>query len=92
MSKFDGILSVKAIDKPKTKSKKSETGVQQETIIRPAAKELTKRIGKRSNPDYTQITAYIKKNTHEDVMRKIYKRQEFSELLEELLSEWLKKA
>jgi hypothetical protein len=46
--------------------------------------------GKRSHPDYTQITAYIRKETHEKVMREIYKRKEFSELLEELLDDWLK--
>ncbi|CAN5692887.1 hypothetical protein BH24ACI1_BH24ACI1_13820 [soil metagenome] len=82
MSKFDGILSVKsdAINIPK----KAKTSVNQ------ASKDTLKRVGKRSNPDYTQITAYIRKNTHEDVMRKIYKQQEFSELLEELLINWLK--
>jgi hypothetical protein len=90
MSKFDGILSVKAIDNPKTKLKKPEVVAQPETSIHTGAQTQTKRKGKRSDPDYTQITAYIKKSTHEDVMRKIYKRQEFSELLEELLNEWLK--
>lgn len=51
--------------------------------------DKTKPPGKRSNPDYTQITAYIKKNTHETVMKKIYKRKELSELIEELLNEWI---
>ncbi len=86
MSKFDGILSAKSSGDAKTGSKSAGGG-----NVKPAKKEEFKRTGKRSNPDYTQITAYIKKNTHEDVMRKIYKRQEFSELLEELLTDWLKK-
>ncbi len=86
MSKFDGILSAKTSgDNAKSKLKSAEASVK------PTKKEQSKRIGKRSHPDFTQITAYIKKNTHEDVMRKIYKRQEFSELLEELLTDWLKK-
>lgn len=84
MSKFDGILSVKSSGEVKAEPKAS-------VGVKSVKKEEPKRVGKRSNPDYTQITAYIRKNTHEDVMRKIYKRQEFSELLEELLTEWLKK-
>lgn len=85
MSKFDGILSAKPSGDPKTNPKPSGGNVKS------AKKEVSKRVGKRSDPDYTQITAYIKKNTHEDVMRKIYKRQEFSELLEDLLTDWMKK-
>jgi len=84
MSKFDGILSAKSNEGSKLKPK--PTGASVKTY----KKEVSKRIGKRSHPDFTQVTAYIKKNTHEEVMRKIYKRQEFSELLEELLTEWLK--
>ena len=81
MSKFDGILSVKS--DAKNMSKRDKTSVNQTN------NDNLRRVGKRSNPDYTQITAYIKKKTHEDVMRKIYKQQEFSELLEKLLIGWL---
>lgn len=83
MSKFDGILSVKSNDAVKKKSAPANT--------KSDISKASKRVGKRSDPDYTQITAYIKKNTHEGIMRKIYKRQEFSELIEELLDSWLKK-
>ncbi len=86
MSKFDGILSAKSNDN--TKAAQKSAGA----VVKLVKKEESKRVGKRSHPDFTQITAYIKKNTHEDVMRKIYKRQEFSELLEELLTDWLKKS
>lgn len=86
MSKFDGLLSVK------TKQVSNKT-------IKPAPEPVSaqkygklKSPGKRSDPDYTQITAYIRKDTHESVMRKIYKRQEFSELIEELLTDWMKNA
>jgi hypothetical protein len=84
MSKFDGILSVKSDPNNKSMSKTAKTSANQ------SYNDTLKRVGKRSNPDYTQITAYVRKNTHENVMRKIYKQQEFSELLEELLSDWLK--
>jgi len=85
MSKFDGLLSVKTKESNKT-TKTAPGGISAQKNGK------LKSPGKRSDPDYTQITAYIRKDTHEMVMRKIYKRQEFSELIEELLSDWMKKA
>jgi hypothetical protein len=76
-SKFEGIFAAKGKD-----------GKKPAPAVTRASKRPT---GKRSDPNYTQITAYIRKDTHEDVMRAIYKRQELSELIEELLAGWLKK-
>ncbi len=86
MSKFDGILSVKPTQGTKKKGKLAYKAVIERE------KDNFKLRGKRSHPDYTQITAYVRKDTHEEVMRKIYKRQEFSELVEELLNDWLRNA
>ncbi len=86
MSKFDAILSAK----PAQDTGKERKAVQKS--VKEQGTDNSKRVGKRSHPDYTQITAYVLKDTHEQVMRKIYKRQEFSELIEELLAEWLKNA
>ena len=50
--------------------------------------------GKRSNPDFQQITAYIRKETHQKVKIALLQEgegREFSELVEELLEEWLEK-
>ncbi len=48
--------------------------------------------GKRRHPDFEQITAYIRKDTHHQVklalLRELKGRQ-FSDLVEELLSTWL---
>jgi hypothetical protein len=49
--------------------------------------------GKRSDPDFTQITAYLRTKTIEDVKIKLIKQgstQDVSELIEELLSVWLR--
>lgn len=78
-SKFDGIFSVK------------EKGAKKSGASAPTPRASRRATGKRSDPDYTQITAYIRKDTHESVMRAIYKRQELSELIEGLLAGWLKK-
>lgn len=48
--------------------------------------------GKRSNPDYEQVTAYIRKTTHRDVKLALLQAgedQDFSDLVEELLTEYL---
>ena len=49
--------------------------------------------GKRSDPTYEQVTAYIRKSTHDAVkiaLLKEGKRRQFSELVEELLSRWVR--
>jgi hypothetical protein len=49
--------------------------------------------GKRSDENYTQVTAYLLKNTHQAVKIRLLqegKGREFSELVQELLDDWLK--
>jgi hypothetical protein len=55
--------------------------------------------GKRSDPDFEQVTAYIKRKTYVGVKIELLKEsqdqekgqgREFSDLLEELLTDWLK--
>ena len=49
-------------------------------------------VGKRSHPDFEQITAYIRKDTHHAVKIALLQngKKEFSELVEELLCQWLR--
>jgi hypothetical protein len=49
-------------------------------------------VGKRSHPDFEQITAYIRKDTHRAIKIALLQngKQEFSELVEELLGQWLR--
>jgi hypothetical protein len=49
--------------------------------------------GKRSDPDYMQVTAYIREATYDAVKVTLLTKKkglEFSELVEELLAKWLK--
>ena len=47
-------------------------------------------VGKRSDSDYRQVSAYIRKNTHREVkIALLQEDREFSELVEELLRGWL---
>ena len=48
--------------------------------------------GKRSNAEFQQVTAYVRRNTYRRVSIKLLDREnkgEFSELIEELLQKWL---
>lgn len=49
--------------------------------------------GKRSHPDYEQVTAYIRKDTYRSAKIALLREgeeREFSELIQSLLEEWLK--
>ncbi len=48
--------------------------------------------GKKSNADYQQVTAYIRRSTYRRAQIRLLERearQDFSELVEELLTKWL---
>jgi len=54
------------------------------------AKSKTK--GKRSNPDYEQVSAYIRKETYRNVKIALLQeaeKRDFSDLVEALLTDWL---
>ncbi|MCG3145075.1 MAG: hypothetical protein HONDAALG_02616 [Gammaproteobacteria bacterium] len=64
------------------------------TVATSESKKRGRPPGKRSNPGYTQITAYVRTRTINDVKVKLIKqgsKQDASELIEELLSAWLQK-
>jgi len=49
--------------------------------------------GKRSNAEFQQVTAYVRRDTYRRVSIKLLDREnkgEFSELIEELLNKWVK--
>ena len=47
--------------------------------------------GKRSNDAYRQVSAYIRKDTHQQVkIALLQEEREFSELVEELLNGWVR--
>jgi len=48
--------------------------------------------GKRSNPEYSQVSAWIKKDTHRRAKIKMLQHgddRDFSDLLQELLESWI---
>ena len=67
-----------------------------EMVTQPAQKQpaSTGRVGKKGNPEYQQATAYIPRKLHEEVQVKLIKngkRQDFSQLVETLLQDWIQR-
>ncbi len=59
----------------------------------PSVRSVGRPRGKRSNPDFEQVTAHIRRETHRRVKLALLEDdqgQEFSELVEGLLNTWLK--
>jgi hypothetical protein len=81
VTKFKGLLEATRIDRPDT----------QEGFLKWGPPRRGRTPGKRSHPDFEQITAYIRKDTHHAVKIELLQngRKEFSELVEELLHQWL---
>ena len=56
----------------------------------PQTEALPQQAGKRSNPDYIQVGAYIPKTVDKDVKRKLLDEDmDFSDLVTKLLRDWL---
>jgi hypothetical protein len=89
MSKFDEIFKSARGEEVNERNKKTKEKI----LINVKKTKQGRPKGKRSNPSYEQVTAYIKKETHQQIKIELIKEnniQDFSELVEELLNEWLR--
>jgi hypothetical protein len=62
---------------------------------RPSERRRGRPTGKRSNPDYEQVTVLVRKQTRKAAVRLLEDTaadQDFSELIEDLLSRWISKS
>jgi hypothetical protein len=96
-SKFAGLLQSVRSEEPKPKAKKEQprkAALKAAPAAQPSAKPQRGRPrAKHSDPSFQQVTAYILKDTHKDVKIALLQQdppQEFSELVQELLTDWLK--
>lgn len=101
MSQFDSLFKrdakPKTETKPKAAKKKSDASPSPSTAtVKPLPPVKTEKpaSGKSSNADYTQVLTYIKRDTHRAVKKTLFddpQNRDLSELVEELLNNWLKK-
>lgn len=97
-SKFDAILGAAKGETPaeaETQAPQVAPGQPEPTpaVTEPQKKRGGRPKGKRSDPNYEQVTAYIKKETHQQVKIALLQNgggQDFSELVDELLVKWLR--
>ena len=86
LSKFQGVIDA-------AKSREDTVAKPAPLVMPPRRQGRGRPPGKRRNPDFEQVTAYIRKHTHQGVKIALLqegKGQEFSELVEGLLAKWLK--
>ncbi len=94
MSKFDGLF-------PRAgKAGKAKNSAKTGKGLKPPAEEQQaespkrgRPAGKRSAPDYVGFTTYIRRDTHRKAKIALLENEdgrELSELVEELIAEWLK--
>jgi hypothetical protein len=92
VSKFQAVLSSREVSEEPQEEEAIDFVEKVFPALSPATK-IGRPKGKRSNPEYTQVTAYIRQDTYKDIRVLLLQKgdgQEFSELVEELLSEYLK--
>ena len=90
--KFGEILKAATEDKeekpvPPEKEEKAPIGAEKTPLVKRGRPK-----GKRSNPDFEQVTAYIRSQTYRQTKIALLQQAElsdFSELVEKLLTEWL---
>jgi hypothetical protein len=86
-SKFKGLFDA-------ARARTEEPGVDADPVAEPLAPVRTvgRPRGKRSNPDYEQISAYLRKETYRAAKIKLLEtsdERDISEVLEELLAAWV---
>lgn len=85
----------KTIAKLKAPKQKSDTPLPTvEVKIQPPLETKKRIAGKSSNAAYAQVLTYIKRDTHREVKKALLddkNDRDLSELVEELLTDWLKK-
>jgi hypothetical protein len=91
MSKFKDILSAaKDIDNDQPKENQDQSIQISQKENKVTKKGRSK--GKRTNPDFEQVTAYVKKDTYRQTKIALLNGEDkldFSDLVEQLLTEWL---
>ncbi len=90
-SKFKGLLDAAKGRELEEQEPKENQNKLVEEAEQPPKRGRPK--GKRSHPDYEQVTAYIKKDTYQEIKIALLRegqKREFSELIQELLEDWLK--
>jgi hypothetical protein len=86
------VTPVRAKKKPRSVSKEPTPLSPEPEPLAAESKKMGRPRGKRSDPEYEQITAYIRKETHLDIKANLLRdstKRDFSELIQDLLDKYL---
>ena len=90
---FDDALkqAKKASSSQKSKSESSKTKDKKVEKVEEVKPKKRKSSGKRTDPDFKQVGAYIRKDTYLQIQRLLLEQpdKDFSDLVEELLTDYL---
>jgi len=92
VGKFKGLFENRTTPEPKPAHAEALPAVVQAPPVIETTPTRGRPKGKRSDPDFEQVTAYIRKDTHRQVKMALLaqgQNREFSELTQALLSAWL---
>ena len=71
---------------------KPQTDARKATARAATPRKVGRPPGKKSNPDYTQVTVYLRKQTHLAAKKRLLDEgREFSKLVEDLVARWIVK-
>ena len=66
------------------------TKLRAEPDLPPSAPKLGRPPGKSRDPNYTQVTVYLRKSVHRTARKMLIdERRQFSDLVDELVSQWI---
>jgi hypothetical protein len=76
----------------KRKSESAAAHSGESSQVQGAAKKMGRPPGKRSDPDYTQVTAYMRKDTYQAAQKLLIDLdRDFSDLPQDLVNDWVRK-
>ncbi len=98
MSQFDGLLNLKERKQTPEKLKPKQIKKEKPASPPPSKKKFpensdkTKKLGKSADEDFIQTSIYIKKQTQVSVKTALLsdgEKRDFSDLVEQLLADWI---
>ena len=85
-TRFSGVLNRAVIDPEPPSDFKTEA----EAAALPRTSKMGRPPGKKSNPEYTQVTVYLRKEVHRAARKLLLDEQrQFSDLVGDLVGQWI---
>lgn len=91
-SKFSGLRAMRDQRAQEAVDERAPATATFPPLVEEPRRKVGRPPGKRSNPDYQQVTVLLHGQTYLEVRKRLLdERQEVSELINDLLTEWLKR-